>query len=587
MASAAINFCTLYQLKIKMKKLFKTKMAASGLVAAAVLTACGGGGSSGTATPATASLSGVVADGYLSGVKVYLDLNKNGVGDVGEPSATTDANGAYKIAGITVGDESKYPIVAEVPATSVDQDTSVAVGNPFTLTAPAGASFVSPITTLVQEKVRAGNSLAQADASVVASLGITTVGVSALENYVVKKGTAADQTNDYVRAHEAAKTLAKVLKDAKALAGSTSAATDLATQTVLVQQAESVMLTQAAANAATPAALFKHADVTPASVAGASTLKATIAAAKLVAANATQAVTINFDVVNGATAVGTTGCTTDLSLGTANAGAGTTGKIKDLRFYISGISLIDAAGNYAPLVLTENSNQGRNVALLDFEDSTGTCSTNASTSTYTALAGKVAPGSYVGIAFTVGVPVLSADGGPVVPLNHSYYAQSLDNGSTKATPLPLLSSAMSWAWQSGRKFTKIEFTANAVAPATAGVTTMVHLGSMGCKGDPVQGLITNCSSPNRANYKFATGFNAANQKIALDLSALFGGLDLTTSKTWMSGKQTATPTLPATLTAAQIANNTVVAGFFNKFQLAEVTGLPINDGGAQTLFVVK
>ena len=139
------------------------------------------------------------------------------------------------------------------------------------------------------------------------------------------------------------------------------------------------------------------------------------------------------------------------------------------------------------------------------------------------------------------------------------------------------------------KFTKIEFTSNAIptaVPAVAAATTMVHLGSTGCKGDPVQGLITNCSSPNRANYKFAS-FNAANQKIALDLSVLFGGLDLTTSKTWMSGKQTATPALPATLTPAQIANNTVVAGFFNKFQLAEVTGLPINDGAAQTLFVVK
>ncbi len=574
-----------------MKKLFKTKMVTSGLIAAAVLTACGGGGSDSAVTPETASLSGVVADGYLSGVKVYLDLNKNGVGDVGEPLATTDANGAYQIVGITMGDESKYPIVAEVPATSIDQDTNVAVGHPFTLTAPAGASFVSPMTTLVQEKVRAGNSVAQADAAVVASLGITTAGVSALENYVLKKGTAADQTNDYVRTHEAAKILAKVLKDAKALVGSTAASTDQATQSVLVQQAESVLLTQAAANAATPAALFNQASVTTASMAGADTLKAAIAVGQLVAAQATQAVTINFDVVNGATPVGTTGCATELSLGNANAGAGTVGKIKDLRFYVSGVSLIDAAGGYAPLLLTENDNQGRNVALLDFEDSTGACSTNASTSTYTALTGKVAPGNYVGVAFTVGVPVLSADGGPVVPLNHSYYAQTLDDGAVKATPLPLLNSAMAWGWQSGRKFTKIEFTSNAIpavvggGEAIASATTMVHLGSTGCKGDPVQGLITNCASPNRANYKLAS-FNAANQKIALDLSALFGGLDLTTSKTWMSGKQ-AVAVSPATLTPAQIANNTVVAGFFNKFQLDKTTGLPINDGAAQTLFIVK
>lgn len=526
---------------------------------AALVTGCGGGGSS---TPvATASLSGVVADGYLSGVKVYLDLNKNGVGDTGEPSGTSDANGAYTITGITSGDETKYSIVAEVPATAIDKDTNAAVGSPFTLTAPAGAAFVSPLTTLAHQKILAGNSSAQADAAVLANLGITTAGVSALSNYVSLKGSAVDQTNDYFRAHEAAKTVAKVLMAAKTLAGSTGNSTDLATQAAVVQQAESALLTQAAANAATPAALFAPASVSTASYAGANTLKATIAAAKLTAAAATQAVTINFDVVNGATAVGATGCSSDLTLGSAN----TVGKIKDLRFYVSSVSLIDSNGNYAPVLMTENSNQGRNVALLDFEDSTGNCTANASSGTYTGIVGKVAPGTYVGVAFTVGVPVLSADGsGTSIPLNHSYYAQALDNGSTKATPLPLQSSAMSWAWQSGRKFSKIEFTAN-----TGAVTTMVHLGSTGCKGDPIQGNITNCSSPNRAFFKFSTGFDASTQKVALDLGALFAGLDLTASKTWMSAKGVGTPQY-----------------FFDKFALDMVTGLPV-ESASQTIFVIR
>ena len=534
---------------------------------AALVTGCGGGGSS---TPvATASLSGVVADGYLSGVKVYLDLNKNGVGDTGEPSGTSDANGAYTITGITSGDETKYPIVAEVPATAIDKDTNVAVGSPFTLTAPAGAAFVSPLTTLAHQKILAGNSSARADASVLADLGITTTGVSALSNYVSLKGSAVDQTNDYFRAHEAAKTVAKVLMAAKALAGSTGNLTDQATQAAVVQQAESVLLNQAIANVATPAALFAPASVSTASYAGANTLKATIAAAKLTAAAATQAVTINFDVVNGATAVGTTGCSTDLTLGSAN----TAGKIKDLRFYVSNLSLIDSNGNYAPVLMTENTNQGRNVALLDFEDSTGACSTNASAGTYTGIVGKVAPGTYVGVAFTVGVPVFSADGsGTSIPLNHSYTAQvgdSVDNAVIKATPLPLRSSAMNWSWQSGRKFTKIEFTANPVAPATAGITTMVHLGSTDCKGDPIQGDITNCSSPNRAFFKFATGFDASTQKVALDLGALFTGLNLTTSKTWMSAKGVGTPQY-----------------FFDKLALDMTTGLPV-ESASQTIFVIR
>ncbi|MFA5172777.1 MAG: MbnP family copper-binding protein, partial [Sulfuriferula sp.] len=194
------------------------------------------------------------------------------------------------------------------------------------------------------------------------------------------------------------------------------------------------------------------------------------------------------------------------------------GALKDLRFYVSGVALIDAAGNYAPVVMTENASQGGNVALLDFEDGTNTC-VGGTAGTYTAVTGKVAPGSYVGIAFTVGVPG---------KLNHS-------NIADVATPLPLQNSALNWSWQSGRKFTKIEFTANPVAP-TAGVTTMVHLGATGCKANPLNGEVINgCGSPNRMQLSFAS-FNPTTQKIALDLGALFNGVDLTTSKTWMSAK---------------------------------------------------
>lgn len=574
----------------------------------------------GQSSTSTSSLSGVVADGYLSGAKVCLDANSNGKCDAGEAWSTSDANGAFTISGIASGQEKQFPIVAEVPATAVDKDTGTSVGVAYSLTAPAGSAFVSPLTTLVNEQMVAGNTQTVADATVLQTLGITTAGVSALENYVSKKGTATDQTNDYFKMHEAAKTVAATFQQANNKLGG-GASIDAATRKELVAQAQSVLLAQSAANVATPAALFKPATVVAASVPGAGSLKASIAAGKASAATATQAVTINFDVVNGATAVGTTGCSSaTLTLGTL----ATPGQIQDLRFYVSGVSLIDGAGNYVPLVMDANANQGDNVALLDFEDNTGSCAPTGTPATYTSITGKVVPGNYVGIAFTVGVPEA---------LNHT-------NVAAATTTAGLTNTAMNWSWQSGRKFTKFEFAPTPAAVVTGSITgttltvtavtsgalavgqsltgtgitgttitalgtgtgaagtytvsktyaaptaivaisanknvTMMHLGSTGCVGNPATGAISSgCSSPNRMNISFPA-FNPSTQKIALDLGALFGGIDMSLAgQTWMSAK-------PGGMMMAATA-----AYFFGKLQIDSATGLPINDGAAQTVFVVK
>lgn len=558
-----------------MTPFFKTKASATAALTSLVLAACGGGGEGASSAPpeATATLSGVVADGYLGGATVCIDINANGTCDAGEHSAVSAASGAYAIT-LPASQSTAFPLVAQVPASAVDADApSRTVGQAYTLTAPIGATFISPLTTLVQQKIQAGQAPAAANAAVVAALKLTVpsgVSVSALDNYVLKKGTASVQTDPYARLHAAAKTVVAALQMGKKTLESDSAWTDQAVQTALVAQAFSVLLSQGGTLAAPTD--FAWTDVQPGQLAGASTLKATVAAARLNPARSTQPVTLNFDVVNGAQAVGITGCNSpSLTLGTL----ATAGKMKDLRFYVSGVSLIDAAGQYTPLLMTENANQGRNVALLDFEDATGNCSpANGTPATYTAITGRVAPGQYVGVAFTLGVPVLSADGGPVTPLNHSNYAAA-------TTPQPLLSPAMSWAWQSGRKFTKIEFTSNAVVPpATAGVTTMVHLGSTGCVGNPVSGEITHCASPNRVNVQFASGFNAASNKIALDLGALFAGVDLSSNKTWMSSKTQNEPVAPG-------AASGVSKYYFDKFQLQLKSGLPVNDGAAQNLFVIR
>ena len=554
------------------------------MTAIAVLVAgCGGGSSSAPAN----SLSGVVADGYISGATACLDMNNNGVCDAGEPTGpVSDSSGKYTITGFATGQDKQYPVVVQVPATAVDSDTNTAVGTAFSLTAPAGASFVSPLTTLVQQKVAAGNTVAAADASVLQLLGVASgaaSGVSALENYMALQASpTAPQTDLHARAHAAARVAAAVFKQGKAALGSTVAATDLATQGVLANQAQAVLSLQNQATGASPAALFSPASVTANSVPVAALMKASIAAANVPAATAaTQAVTINFDVINGATAVGTTGCSAPLTVGTSN----TTGTLSALKFYVSNVSLVDSNGGYSPLRLTENSNQGRNIALLNFENGQGTCAASTA-SPYTAVIGNVAPApsgtTYVGIAFIVGVPQYSNYDSsltpPVLLLNHS--DQTVVNGSA-ATPMPLQDIGMAWSWQSGRKFARIEFVASAVAPATTGAKTMVHLGSTGCLANPsVAGtVVTPCAGPNNVPVTFTTGFNPASNKIALDLGSLFGGLDFSTgAKTWMSGR-----------VAGMMTSNP--AYYYDKFQLSLTTGLPINGGitasTANPLFVIK
>ena len=89
---------------------------------------------------------------------------------------------------------------------------------------------------------------------------------------------------------------------------------------------------------------------------------------------------------------------------------------------------------------------------------------------------------------------------------------------------------MAWSWQSGRKFTKLEFWPTTPVQKPNSATTskwVVHLGSTGCSGDPTVGTTapTSCTNPNRVKLAF-NGFNAASQKVVLDIGQLFKNADL-------------------------------------------------------------
>lgn len=185
------------------------------------------------------------------------------------------------------------------------------------------------------------------------------------------------------------------------------------------------------------------------------------------------------------------------------------GSFSDFRFYVSDVKLIDKSGNSVALEMSDDNKwQYKNIALLDFEDNSSKCIDRGNTpATNSIIKGTIKNGEYVGVSFTLGVP------------------QQYNHTNIDAMPSPLNSSAMNWSWQSGRKFTKIEFAPNNSVTKTDVNGTVTksaiwnfHLGSTGCKDN-------NCSEPNRLTYKF-DNFDINKNSIALDFGKFIKNVQL-------------------------------------------------------------
>lgn len=155
------------------------------------LAACSGGSKSSGGT-SNLSLSGTVMDGYIKGATVFLDLNNNQTQDSNEPSATTQAGGAYSLntSDLTTAQISAAHIVTVVPESALDEDDGgktlkEAHKKSYTLMAPAAAyavaadgsisaAVVSPLTTMVSHTMISDGSMtvAQATTSAQATLGL-------------------------------------------------------------------------------------------------------------------------------------------------------------------------------------------------------------------------------------------------------------------------------------------------------------------------------------------------------------------------------------------------------------------------------
>ncbi len=206
-------------------------------------------------------------------------------------------------------------------------------------------------------------------------------------------------------------------------------------------------------------------------------------------------ISINFDARFGDTAFGCGATAEGLGVGSSSFTP------TDLRFYVSAFTVENAAGEQASVRL-ENDGlwQLPEVALLDFEDKTGTCG-NGTTATNRVVRGQVPEGEWTTLRFEVGVPF---------ELNHQDVA-------TAASPLNL--STLFWSWQGGYKFMRFE-------GKSTGLPTgwLFHLGSTGCESNDEGQVTEACTNPNRAAVELS-GWSA-DKVVVLHLENLLADTDL-------------------------------------------------------------
>ena len=112
------------------------------------------------------SIFGSIFDGAINGATVCVDANFNKQCDTGEPTATTDVFGDFTM---------DNPLALNGPLI-MSGGTDMGTGLAFTgtMTAPAGSTAVSPLTSAIQSLVEDGQSAAEAETTIKKSLNIVT-----------------------------------------------------------------------------------------------------------------------------------------------------------------------------------------------------------------------------------------------------------------------------------------------------------------------------------------------------------------------------------------------------------------------------
>ena len=179
------------------------------------LSGCGGGDSDGEISktkdpiPESAVTSDVYSvkavDGYLRNAEVWLDINGNSLHDKNEPFVISKDGGVADLDVSGIDNPEQYSVMVKaIAGKTVDEDTvtetnkaGVPIAKPFVLSAPAGESIISPLSTLVQINMNNQMTKEEALAKVSQDLNIETSTI--LSDYVESNlGDVASKANAIV-----------------------------------------------------------------------------------------------------------------------------------------------------------------------------------------------------------------------------------------------------------------------------------------------------------------------------------------------------------------------------------------------------
>ncbi len=230
-----------------------------------------------------------------------------------------------------------------------------------------------------------------------------------------------------------------------------------------------------------------------------------------------EAFTLSFGAMAGGNAVD---CTSEIT-GMGPGGATSVG-ISDVRFYVSGVRLLDADGAELEMTLDTNDFQytsdAGSVALIDLTgNSAGTCADSAiafaegTARTNDRLTGMV-HGDIAAVELDIGLP-------------QAIMKDVIATNSAEDAPSPL--GELYWSWASGYRHLVFNFTVQTGTTAGEGY---VHVGSRDCGGDGARALTDreSCGFVNNPRVSLSS-FDAANDKVMIDLGALLDGVDFVTA----------------------------------------------------------
>ncbi|NTX16323.1 metallo-mystery pair system four-Cys motif protein [Myxococcus sp. CA056] len=183
--------------------------------------------------------------------------------------------------------------------------------------------------------------------------------------------------------------------------------------------------------------------------------------------------------------------------------SGTSLQLLDFKAYVHDVALVRKNGDRFPLVLAQDGRwQRKTIALLDFEDGTGTCNTG-SPELRTEVVGVVPDfDDYTGVEFTLGVP------------------RELNHRNVEWADPPLNDPSMWWSWTYGYRYLRLDVRSG------GNRAYVFHVRADGCTGTPDIGV--DCSAENQSTI-LLTGFVPGRSRVVFDVAALFAHTDFESS----------------------------------------------------------